>query len=422
MTVRDLHINLWDLVSALAKTVDMMSPALAEHHLRVAYLALRLSEELDWPWEERRDVVVAGTLHDIGAFSLSERLDLLEFEETQPMQHSRAGYLLLKDFGPFGVVAPLVRFHHVFWDQGAGSAVDGQPVPRGCHLQHQADRVSVLIAKNRAVLSQATGICEAVARRKGSVFVPEHVDALLRLAPRDFIWLEATSDSIESLLKRNVDFQNLEIDLDTLREFSRLICRVIDFRSEFTATHSSGVAATAVALGRQVGFSEQECRLLEIAAFLHDLGKLAIPSEIIEKPGKLTTDEWQVMRTHVYYTYRILEPIDALNVITSWGALHQERLNGTGYPFRYTAKDLPLGSRIMAVADVFTGITEDRPYRKGMDRATALAVLQDMADRQELDGAVVEILARDFDPINAVRVDAQANAVREYEAFHAALE
>ncbi len=161
--------------------------------------------------------------------------------------------------------------------------------------------------------------------------------------------------------------------------------------------------------------------MLEIAAFLHDLGKLAIPSEILEKPGKLTTDEWQIMRTHVYYTYRVLEPIDALNVITSWGALHQERLNGTGYPFRYKADDLPLGSRIMAVADVFTGITEDRPYRKGMDKNEALAVLEDMADRSELDCSVVAVLDKFFDETNALRADAQAAAIREYDEFRRAL-
>jgi HD-GYP domain-containing protein (c-di-GMP phosphodiesterase class II) len=260
-----------------------------------------------------------------------------------------------------------------------------------------------------------------IAEGKGDRFVPEHVDAFLRLAARDYIWLEAASDIIPSILKRNVGFKNQGIDIDALLEFARLICRIVDFKSEFTATHSSGVAATATALGRWVGFSEQECLMLEIAAYLHDLGKLAIPSEILEKPGKLTTDEWQLMRTHVYYTYRVLEPIDALNVITSWGALHQERLNGTGYPFRYKEEDLPLGARIMAVADVFTAITEDRPYRKGMSKETALAVLEDMAERGELDSSIVAVLAKNFDETNELRAAAQVKAIQEYEAFRAAL-
>ena len=79
MASKDLHVNLWDLVSPVARTVDLMSPAVAEHHMRVAYLALRLSEALGLPPEERRDITLAAALHDIGAFSLNERLDLLAF-------------------------------------------------------------------------------------------------------------------------------------------------------------------------------------------------------------------------------------------------------------------------------------------------------------------------------------------------------
>ena len=421
MTTKDLHVNVWDLIFPLARTVDMMSPAVAQHHMRVAYLAMRLSEELGIEPVERRDITVAGSLHDIGAFSLHERLDLLEFEERKPAQHSLAGYLLLKDFPPFENVASMIRFHHVPWGDGAGATVNETPVPRGAHILHLADRISVLISPDRPVLSQIHQVQESIVARKGGMFVPEYVDAFLRVAAKDYVWLETTSESIASILKRSVGFQNQGIDIDALLEFARLICRVIDFKSEFTATHSTGVAATASTLGRWIGFSQQECRMLEIAAFLHDLGKLAIPSEILEKPGKLTTDEWQIMRTHVYYTYRVLEPIDALNVITSWGALHQERLNGTGYPFRYKAEDLPLGARIMAVADVFTGITEDRPYRKGMDKETALTVLEDMAERCELDASIVAVLGKYFDETNELRAAAQTAAVREYEAFRSAL-
>jgi HD-GYP domain-containing protein (c-di-GMP phosphodiesterase class II) len=421
MTTKDLHVNVWDLIFPLAQTVDMMNPAVAEHHMRVAYLAMRLAEELEIDPTERRDITVAGALHDIGAFSLHERLDVLEFEETKPAQHCRAGYLLLKDFPPFAQVAAIIRYHHLPWNHGKGATEKGEAVPKGAHILHLADRIAVLISSERPVLSQMETIRESILPRVGELFVPEYVDAFERLASKDYIWLEAVSESISSILKRSVGFQNQGIDVNALLEFARLICRIIDFKSEFTATHSSGVAATATALGRWIGFSAQECRMLQIAAYLHDLGKLAIPSEILEKPGKLTTDEWQLMRTHVYYTYRVLEPIDALNVITSWGALHQERLNGTGYPFRYKAEDLPLGARIMAVADVFTGITEDRPYRKGMDKETALAVLENMAECCELDASIISVLDKNFDETNELRAKAQETAIQEYEAFREAL-
>ncbi len=127
------------------------------------------------------------------------------------------------------------------------------------------------------------------------------------------------------------------------------------------------------------------------------------------------------MRTHVYYTYQILSPIKAFEEITLWGALHQERLNGSGYPFQYTADDLPQGARIMAVADVFTAVTEDRPYRKGMERDAAIQEIRDMVVNGELDGSLVELLIQNYDEIKRIRETSQAKAVEEYEKFRAAL-
>jgi HD-GYP domain-containing protein (c-di-GMP phosphodiesterase class II) len=418
---RELHVSLWDLVSPLAKTFDMMSPVLADHSLRVAYLALRLGEEMALTGEERREICIAGALHDIGAFSLADRVDLLAFEETRTMQHSIAGSLLLRNFPPFSRAASFVEFHHLAWNRGEGATCGGRPVPLASHILHLADRVAVRITKGPEVLGQVEDICSAVSGRRGEAFAPECVDALLRIAEKDYVWLEIASSSMESVLRRSLAFSTIEIDMEVLLELSRLICRIIDFKSEFTATHSSGVAAAGKALAREVGFSPEECRMFEIAAYLHDLGKLAVPSEILEKPGKLTDAEWNVMRTHVYYTYQVLDSIEALEQFASWGALHQERLNGTGYPFRYTEEELPLGARIMAVADVFTSLTENRPYRKAMTRKEATRELRDMVARRDLDGTLVRLLLDHYEEIDRFRASAQSTAVREYGEFRSAM-
>lgn len=422
MVTGAMHVNLFDLVAPVARAVDMMSPAVADHHRRVAYLAFRLGEEAGLSEQEQCDLAIAGALHDIGAFSLRERLDILAFEDAHPGRHARAGYLLLKEFPPFASPASYIRFHHTPWENGAGRTQNGEPVPRGSHVLHLADRVAVQIIKGEALLGQVPRICENIERRKGRLFEPGLVDAMLRLAKRDYIWMEMHSDSVGSILRKETASQSQELGLDDLLSFARLLCCIIDFKSEFTATHSSGVAATAVALARLTGFSEQECKLMQIAAFLHDLGKLAIPSEILEKPGRLTSDERNVMRTHAYFTYQVLEPISVLDMITSWGALHQERLDGSGYPFGYKSEELPLGARIMAVADVFTALTEDRPYRYGMEKEKAIGLIDSMVNGQELDGRLVRILLENYDEINALRAAAQQEAVREYEAFQAALQ
>jgi len=201
-----------------------------------------------------------------------------------------------------------------------------------------------------------------------------------------------------------------------------LICRLIDFKSEFTATHSSGVAATAKAISARVGFSGEEQRLIEIAAYLHDLGKLAVPSEIIEKKGKLSEEEWSVMRSHVFYTYQILEPMGILGSIGAWSGLHQERLNGNGYPFGYKGEQIPLGSRIVAVADVFTALTEDRPYRKGMPKEAAKTVLLQTADHGELDKKLIQIVLDNYEDLNKFRRVAQKRSIEEYRQFQTVLQ
>jgi HD-GYP domain-containing protein (c-di-GMP phosphodiesterase class II) len=421
MSRQKIHVDIFDLVTSIARIIDLMSHAVGSHHMQVAYWVYQLGEALKFSDDEKFEFVIAATLHDIGAFSLKERLDLLEFEDTKTGEHAIAGSLILDRFKPFSSIAKLVKFHHTPWRNGSGAFQDGKPVPIGSHLIHLADRVAVKISHQKPVLSQVDGISKAISDQKGEVFVPEHVDALIKIMNREYIWLDATSDSLELILKRLVRSQTRDFSMKQLVDFSRLICRLIDFKSEFTAAHSSGVAAVAVELSTLNDFSHDDRRLIEIAAYLHDVGKLAIPSEILEKQDKLTEDEEFIMRSHVYYTYQMLEPFDVLKPLSDWASFHQERLNGTGYPFGLKGADLPAGSRIMAVADVFTALTEDRPYRKGMDTKRARTVLQSMVDKGELDSHLVDMVFKHWKKLNEIRGSAQQEAIDEYNRFLANL-
>ena len=417
MFIQTHRVNLVDLATSIARVVDLMNAAVGQHHMQVAYWAYRLADALALPDDEKFDICIAGLLHDIGAFSLKERLDLLEFEDTRPGEHAIAGSLILEPFKPFASIAEMIKYHHLPWRNGSGAFQDGRQVPAGSHIIHLADRVAVKICVHEPVLAQVRDICASISNLSGDVFVPAHVDALLTMKHREYIWLDAASDPIETVLKRTVPFPARELSPRDLVEFSKLLCRLIDFKSEFTATHSSGVAAVAVELAGVTGFSRNERRLIEIAGYLHDLGKLAIPSEILEKRGRLTDSERFIMRSHVYHTYQTLEPFEMLRPVNQWGSLHQERINGTGYPFGLGGDDLPLGARIMAVADVFTALTEDRPYRKGMDTESTMAVLQSMSDRDELDATLVARVFRQYDRFNTIRESAQQQAITEYDQF-----
>jgi HD-GYP domain-containing protein (c-di-GMP phosphodiesterase class II) len=409
------NIPLFDLVTCLSGALDLVSQALADHHRQVAYIALSIAREYGLSEDQQEELVLAGALHDVGLFSLKEKLEARSFELEEPYRHAELGYLLLRVFEPFSDVATLVRFHHVPWDGGSGSHFKGMQVPIGSHILHLADRTVVLINRQQEVLGQVTGIVERIEQYSGKLFMPELVNTFKSLSQKDYIWLDVASPSIGSTLLRVIKLPTIELDVSGLLSLAKFFSHVIDFRSRFTATHSSGVAATAELLAKLAGFSERECQMMKVAGYLHDLGKLAVPAEILEKPAKLTVAEFNVIRSHTFHTYRTLEALSDLDIINAWASFHHERLDGSGYPFHLRGQDLPLGARLMAVADVFTAITEDRPYRKGMTSDAALQVLQQMADNSALDPSIVSLLELHFDEVDSARISAQAAAVKEYE-------
>ena len=412
-----ISIPIFDLILYLSEAVDYVSPLLNDHHKRVAYIGLKLGEELGLPLNKRKELAIAGALHDVGALSLKERIGLLQFEEERPYEHAQLGYSLLKTFPPFTEIANIVQFHHVPWEQGAGAELDRKSVPTGSHILHLADRVAVLIETKDEILKQVPGIIDKVDQAKGRLFMPELIDAFNGLASKEYFWLDLVSHAEGWRSMKEIEWESFELNDENLVELTNLFRRIIDFRSPYTATHSSGVAATAHAISDLAGFSEDEMKMMLIAGYIHDLGKLAVPKEILEKPGKLSREEFDVMRHHAYYTDRILRPISVCDVIRNWGALHHERLDGSGYPFHLSEKDLPLGSKIMAVADVFVALTEDRPYRKGMNQKESLGIIEKMGGNLALDSEVVSLLRRNFNDLNAVRIAAQEKGFNEYNRF-----
>jgi len=424
MLKEDFYFSLFDFALSLSSAVDTISPALVDHQKRVAYIAWNIGREIVLNAEQRKKLFFASLLHDIGAISIKERLEILNFDEDSSYdKHAELGYLLFKGFIGNSDEANIIRYHHVPWGYGEGREKNNESIPIESHILHLADRISVLIDYKSEVLGQVGSIVEKIKGLSGKVFVPEFVDAFLKLASREYFWLDIVSSNLDDELNKINNLPLVFFDIETIRGFAKVFSRIVDFRSRFTSTHSSGVSAVAVELARLAYFSEKELIMMEIAGYFHDLGKLRVPKEILEKPSKLSTEEFNIMKSHTYHTYRILSHIPNFETINRWASFHHERLDGSGYPFRINAFNFPLGSRIMAVADVFTALTEDRPYREGMDKNKALNIIESMAQGGALDTYVVNLLKKDFNRINDVRITAQESALKEYEEFsqHGAL-
>lgn len=411
------EVPIFDLVTCLSQAVDLVSPAVADHHKRVAYIVYNLGVELGYSEEDQKQLMIAGALHDIGGLSCQDRLDALRFEDEKPQEHAEMGYLLLRTFPRFAEIADMVRFHHLPWNDGEGSIFRGEPVPTGSHLLHLADRIAVLIDPGRAVLSQVDEIRDRIAEQSGKMFVPPMVEAFQSLADKEYFWFDAVSDRVLEDVSLRVNWESLQLEEEEFFNISNLFARIIDYRSRYTASHSYGVGACAKTLGKLFGFSEGDCRLLQISGYLHDLGKLAVPTEILEKPGRYTRDDVDRVRIHAYYTHHILQPLKMMDVIRNWGASHHEHLDGSGYPFHLKGNKLSPGARMVAVADVYTALSENRPYRAGVTLADVLQILQNEVDISHLDGEIVSMLKKHVDEIEEARTLACSSALVEYKRF-----
>ncbi len=289
MLTEETPFPLSDLVIFVSAAADMISPTMANHHRRVALIAQHIARAMGLPERAEHSLVMASLIHDIGALSLKERLSLLNFDEgfTGRMhnRHSEVAFRLFRDFQPLQEEVRIIRFHHAWWNGEVDHAIDSTLVPVESHILHLADRIDILLKTGGFDHTGREDVIARVRDERGRMFSPELVDVFCDLALRESFWYEITLDGFLGSSSRLPVSRG--IDTEGLIELSRIYCRIIDFRSRFTATHSSGVAAVTETLARDLSLPDTVCRKLIVAGYLHDLGKLAVPGEILDKPAPL---------------------------------------------------------------------------------------------------------------------------------------
>src|SRR5438132_500296 len=183
----------------------------------------------------------------------------------------------------------------------------------------------------------------------------------------------AYQTNLESLVAARTEqlrktMSNLERSYDITLE---ALCDALDLKDAETEGHSKRVTAFTIAMARALGLAADQIRVIARGAFLHDIGKMAIPDKILRKPGKLDTEEIAIMREHCFRGYQMLKKIPFLAEAAEIVYSHQERFDGTGYPRNLKGHDIPLGARIFSVADTLDAMTSDRPYRSAQTIAAA---------------------------------------------------
>lgn len=401
-----IEVDLRHVIYALSDALDLVGIDDVAHGKRVGIMAAECGKTLGLEERAFNFLFDLGMLHDIGVSSTRTHGHLVsEFDWDGSQAHAILGAELLTGFAPLAAMAEPIRYHHTRWDMLNTLALATE-IKQQANLIFLVDRVDALAASHYAgntLLQHVTGIRHTIEGYRGSYFAPELVDAFLESSRRESFWLLLEPRSIQAYLQDVLKHgDHGRASLDDLRKLAEIFSRIVDAKSPFTSAHSLGVARLARLLGERFNLPRERCDMIEIAGLLHDLGKLRVPDEILDKPGKLDSDERSVINSHSFETFQILRNIDGFEEIAPWAAYHHEEPDGNGYPFHLNGAELPLEARILRVADIFQAMVQNRPYRQGMSAAEAMNFMHELEAQGRVEPAILSMMAIDPEHIRKV--------------------
>jgi putative nucleotidyltransferase with HDIG domain len=409
----DISICWDDFILSYSAALDLISPQVVEHHYDVAYITSELLHELGAASDMVRSATQAALLHDVGVFSLKDKLAATAFEFEDENLHADLGAELFAGYKPLEQTSKIIRYHHCRYDE----IQYFKQVPYESQVVYLADRIAISIDKSVPIFQQKKAVVQKIKGYKHTKFNPVLVEAFESLATKESFWLKLQHEK-KSVVASAMAVNPISVQYDELVDISTLFARIIDFKSMFTAAHSRGVGAIASQLGEYAGISEEEQKLVFFTGVVHDLGKIIIPTEILDKPSVITKDEMSIIRAHPYYTHLILKSFKGLEKYTSIASQHHERLDASGYPYHMQGSELTRDARLVAVADVFTALTEDRAYRESLKPEKVKEAMNYFVKNNYLDRDLVKLALEYQDVLTKANKSCQERALTEYEAIN----
>jgi HD-GYP domain-containing protein (c-di-GMP phosphodiesterase class II) len=271
---------------------------------------------------------------------------------------------------------------------GYPQRLNGTAIPLLARILCVAQHLDVFASEQSRERALATMV-----ERSGSWFDPELVKIAASLYRTGELWTGCNSPEERDLVVAMEPGAATILGAGQVDRVCEAFADVVDAKSPFTYRHSVGVTDAAVGLAEQFGLSAEHKQRIHRAALLHDLGKLSVSNSILDKPGKLDAAEWQIVQEHPEISQQILARIPSFAAISQIAGRHHEKLDGSGYPHHLTAEQLTLDDRIVAMADIYGALSEDRPYRASLAPERILDIIgKDVPDK--LDPDVFEALRR----------------------------
>ena len=405
-----MKIHPMSFIQAMSSALELSSNGISQHHRRTATIAGHIGSALNFDQADMQVLFYSSLLHDIGAAANWDEKHYIvhKVRDQSIYHHAEKGYEILKQSQQLSILAEPIRYHHDRYLGGNPSGFAGKEIPIISRIIHLADRIAVQIKQGTHIFHQRKRIVEEI--RQDDFFDPELVRTFLDLAQKEYFWLDIMNPALENqFLNDYTFFGKFLFTVEDMIKMAEIFSQVIDSTSHYTAAHSRNVASVSQLLAELRGFSGEESRYFYLAGLLHDIGKLAVPNEILNKPDRLSEDEMEIVRQHPYYSHRILAQIEGFEKIALWVGTHHETLNGQGYPYRLNRNSIDLGSRILAVADIFSALVESRPYRPSLTIEDSFEIMDNMVLRERLDGSIVEDIRSNMEAFVPLVVQYQEN-------------
>lgn len=389
----DFEVKLGQLLSSLSYALDIAENRYYGHSRRTAYISYNLAKEMGLGPRDAMEAYYAALIHDIGMAGHMAKYTIMDihYKEDLLKEHCQFGHEILKSLPMNTDLDKYVLYHHENWDGSGPYGLRGNETPLIAQIIHLADYFELFFARK-------TNFCTIdymeedhlkwISKYRNNRFSPLVCDAFLELARKEKFWWDMQPENLDAVVSLIDPAEDISLDIYQLHQISMAFSLLIDAKSNYTYEHSTGVSKYVNRFAKYLGYDEVMVEKLTIAADLHDIGKFVVPAEILDKPGKLSPEEFMVMKSHVYYSKLILKQIDGLEDIAEWAGNHHEKLNGEGYPEGLDGNTLTREDQIVAFADIYQALTEDRPYRPGMTAKKSIDILENMVNRGQLCGSL----------------------------------
>ena len=369
------------------------------HSLRVAVMCIAMGKKLGYDDETISAITISGMFHDsaLTEYHLSQQED--SNQERNMLLHCQKGQENVSwlPFKSDSDIEKFVLYHHERGDGQGPFRRNENEIPMETAIIAAADAVDATYHLQNVPAGELPSLHEKIASLADTYSTKASIGVLLDVLNEDLLE-KMRDENVLRVLESELPPWKVDIEDPKIIRVGEFIACVIDYKSKFTHMHTSQIANRAWIMAEHYGYETAERNSLFLAAALHDLGKIGVPTEILEKPGKLDDDEFNIIKSHVKNTLDWLNAMPGFENIKNWAANHHEKLGGFGYSRGLGGDVLDFNSRLMACIDIYQAVSEPRPYHGARSHEETMQILYDMASNGNIDAKIVgdvdEVMAK----------------------------